>query len=33
VPTDTVQLIVRNVTSEDNLLLKGIQIVGIPVGV
>lgn len=29
---DTVELVVRNVTSEDDLILAGIQIIGIPVG-
>jgi len=30
---DTVQLILRNTTGEDNLILSGIQMIGIPVGV
>ena len=33
VPTDTVQLIIRNASGEDDLLLGGVQIIGIPVGV
>jgi hypothetical protein len=31
-PGDTVQLIVRNTSGETNLVLKGVQIIGIPVG-
>ena len=30
---DTVQLMVRNVNNESNLVLKGVQIIGIPVGI